>query len=212
MRTGSAHAVDGIERAFGRVAAASAQIYNHLPSFDAAQLFYGFTHGMLGGEAADNHRVGVVAVQPLHQAVAHMLASVVKTGAVQNAVGFDAVVVIGGVGQAAEQAVALAMLHVLAEMAVGFLQKVRGIVALEKAAAKIVQMIVGLAFHQYAFVGKSALVVEFGHNFMRMVHTLLVVGGKAAEFTLGMDVQGNYTQKILLNRSGLMGALHEPTQ
>ena len=107
MRTGSAHAVDGIERALGRVAAASAQIHNHLPGFDAAQLFYGFAYGMLGGEAADNDCVGVVAVQPLHQAVAHMLASVVKTGTVQNAVGFDAVVVIGGVGQAAEQAVTL---------------------------------------------------------------------------------------------------------
>ena len=126
MRTGSAHAVDGIERALGRVAAASAQIHNHLPGFDAAQLFYGFAYGMLGGEAADNDCVGVVAVQPLHQAVAHMLASVVKTGTVQNAVGFDAVVVIGGVGQAAEQAVTLAMLHILAEMAVAFLQKARG--------------------------------------------------------------------------------------
>ena len=198
MRTGSAHAVDGIERAFGCVAAASAQIHNHLPSFDAAQLLHGFAHGMLGGEAAHNHGVGVVAVQPLHQAVAHMLAGVVKTGTVQHTVGFDAVVVIGGAGQAAEQAVALAMLHILAEMAVGVLQKVRGVVALEKAAAKIVQMIFGLAFHQHALVGKSALVVELGHNFMRMVHAVLIVGGKTAEFTLGMDVQGNNTHKILL--------------
>ena len=198
MRTGSAHAVDGIERALGRVAAASAQIHNHLPGFDAAQLFYGFAYGMLGGEAADNDCVGVVAVQPLHQTVAHMLASIVKAGAVQNAVGFDAVVLIGGVGQAAEHAVALAILHIFAEVAVAFLQKAWGVVALEKAAAKIVQMIIGLAFHQHALVGKSALVVELGHNFMRMVHALLIVGGKAAEFTLGMDVQGNNTHKILL--------------
>ena len=111
-------AVNGPYGAFGRIAATGGQVDDDADVVVVpCQLFCSCCYGVFGSQPAEDDGIGVLCIQPFNQAGTARFFLVVEAHAVAVvAVDFDRVVVVGGMGQAAEQEFAAAAVGAGAEV------------------------------------------------------------------------------------------------